>query len=57
MGDKKRPKRLKLFNWEMCCIFITLVSHGKNIPFIFVEDSMALTGLGYFSVKYTCILN
>lgn len=55
MGDKKRPKRLKLFDWEMCCLFLTSASQGKSIHFIFMEDSMALTGLGYISVKYTCV--
>lgn len=57
MGDKKRPKRLKLFDWKMCCFFITSSSQGKSIHFTFMEDSMTLTGLGYFSVKYTCVIN
>lgn len=53
MGDKKRPKRLKLFDWKIRCFFITSASQGKRIYFTFMEDSTTLTGLGYFSVKHT----
>lgn len=55
MGDKKRPTRLKLFDCKMCCLFITSASQGKSI--YFMEDNTALTGLGYFLVKCTCVIN
>lgn len=57
MGGKKRSKRLQLFDWKMCCFFITSASQSKNTNFTFMEDRMALTGLGYFSVKCTCVIN
>lgn len=57
MGDKKRPKRFKLFDCKMCYLFITSASQGKHICFTFMEDSTALPGLGYFLVKCTSVIN